>query len=81
MFQNTPAGTTFALSNGDYYDADVEVRRDISGILQLETLTGNNKLIIGGIISGFTSDNTYNYYIKYKILETPERPNTRPAAR
>ena len=54
MFQNTPAGTTFALSNGDYYDADVEIRRDISGVLQLETLTGNNKLIIGGITAIYT---------------------------
>ena len=76
MFQNTPAGTTFTLSNGDYYDADVEVRRDISGILQLETLTGNNKLIIGGIISGFTSDNTYNYYIKNNFVKPPQYSTT-----
>jgi hypothetical protein len=48
MFQNTPVGTTFALSNGDYYDADVELRRDVSGVFSLQSLTGNNKLIIGG---------------------------------
>lgn len=76
MFQNTPAGTTFALSNGDYYDADVELRRDISGVLQLETLTGNNKLIIGGIVSGFTSDNTYNYYIKNNFVKPPQYSTT-----
>ena len=76
MFQNTPAGTTFALSNGDYYDADVELRRDISGVLQLETLTGNNKLIIGGIVSGFTSDSTYNYYIKNNFVKPPQYSTT-----
>ena len=76
MFQNTPAGTTFALSNGDYYDADVEIRRDISGVLQLETLTGNNKLIIGGIISGFTSDSTYTYYLKNNFVKPPQYSTT-----
>ena len=76
MFQNTPAGTTFALSNGDYYDADVELRRDISGVLRLETLTGNNKLIIGGIVSGFTSDSTYNYYIKNNFVKPPQYSTT-----
>ena len=76
MFQNTPAGTTFALSNGDYYDADVEIRRDISGVLQLETLTGNNKLIIGGIVSGFTYDNTYTYYVKNNFVKPPQYSTT-----
>ena len=76
MFQNTPAGTTFALSNGDYYDADVEIRRDISGVLRLETLTGNNKLIIGGIVSGFTYDNTYTYYLKNNFVKPPQYSTT-----
>ena len=76
MFQNTPAGTTFALSNGDYYDADVEIRRDISGVLQLETLTGNNKLIIGGIVSGFTYDSTYTYYSKNNFVKPPQYSTT-----
>ena len=76
MFQNTPAGTTFALSNGDYYDADVELRRDISGVLRLETLTGDNKLIIGGIISGFTYDNTYTYYLKNNFVKPPQYSTT-----
>ena len=76
MFQNTPAGTTFALSNGDYYDADVEIRKDISGVLSLETLTGNNKLIIGGIVSGFTYDNTYTYYLKNNFVKPPQYSTT-----
>ena len=76
MFQNTPAGTTFALSNGDYYDADVEIRRDISGVLSLETLTGNNKIVIGGIVSGFTYDNTYTYYIKNNFVKPPQYSTT-----
>ena len=76
MFQNTTIGTTFALNNGDYYDADVEIRRDISGVLRLETLTGNNKLIIGGIISGFTYDNTYTYYLKNNFVKPPQYSTT-----
>lgn len=76
MFQNTPAGTTFALSNGDYYDADVELRRDISGVFSLQTLTGDNKLIVGGIVSGFTYDNTYTYYIKNNFVKPPQYSTT-----
>ena len=76
MFQNTPAGTTFALSNGDYYDADVELRRDISGVFSLQTLTGDNKLIVGEIVSGFTYDNTYTYYIKNNFVKPPQYSTT-----
>jgi hypothetical protein len=76
MFQNTPAGTTFALSNGDYYDADIDIRRDISGVFSLHTLTGQNKLIIGGIVSGFTYDSTYNYYIKNNFVKPPQYSTT-----
>ena len=76
MFQNTPPGTTFALNNGDYYDADVEIRRDISGVLSLETLTGNNKIVIGGIVSGFTYDSTYTYYIKNNFVKPPQYSTT-----
>jgi hypothetical protein len=76
MFQNTPVGTTFALSNGDYYDADVELRRDISGVFSLQSLTGNNKLIIGGIVSGFTYDNTYTYYVKNNFVKPPQYSTT-----
>jgi len=76
MFQNTPAGTTFALNNGDYYDADVELRRDISGVFSLQALTGDNKLIIGGIVSGFTYDNTYTYYIKNNFVKPPQYSTT-----
>jgi hypothetical protein len=72
LFKNTPAGTTFALSNGDYYDSDLDIRRDISGVFSLQTLTNSDKLIIGGIVSGFTYDNTYKYYNKNNFIKHPQ---------
>jgi len=72
LFKNTPSGTTFALSNGNYYNSDLDILRDISGVFSLQTLTNNDKLVIGGIVSGFTYDNTYKYYNKNNFIKPPQ---------
>jgi len=72
LFKNTPSGTTFALSNGNYYDSDLDILRDISGVFSLQTLTNNDKLVIGGIVSGFTYDNAYKYYNKNNFVKPPQ---------
>ena len=72
LFKNTPSGTTFALSNGNYYNSDLDILRDISGVFSLQTLTNSDKLIIGGIVSGFTYDNTYKYYNKNNFIKPPQ---------
>jgi hypothetical protein len=72
LFKNTPSGTTFALSNGNYYDSDLDILRDISGVFSLQTLTNNDKLVIGGIVSGFTYDNAYKYYNKINFVKPPQ---------
>lgn len=72
LFKNTPAGTTFALTNGDYYDSELDIRKDISGVFSLGSLTNSDKLIIGGIVSGFTYDNNYKYYTKNNFIKPPQ---------
>jgi len=72
LFKNTPAGTTFALSNGDYYDSNLDIRKDVSGVFSLQSLTNSDKLIIGGIVSGFTYDINYKYYVKDNFVKPPQ---------
>ena len=76
LFKSTPAGTTFALSNGDYFDEYVNVRKDISGVFSFSSLTGNDRLIIGSIVSGFTYDSTYSYYTANNFLNPPQYTTT-----
>jgi hypothetical protein len=76
LFKATPAGTTFSLSNGDYFDEYVNVRKDISGVFSFSSLTGNDKLIVGSIVSGFTYDSTYSYYTANNFLNPPQYSTT-----
>ena len=76
LFKSTPAGTTFALSNGDYFDEYVNIRKDISGVFSFSSLTGNDRLIIGSIVSGFTYDSTYSYYTSNNFLNPPQYSTT-----
>jgi hypothetical protein len=76
LFKSTPVGTTFALSNGDYFDEYVNVRKDISGVFSFSSLTGNDKLIVGSVVSGFTYDSTYSYYTANNFLNPPQYTTT-----
>lgn len=76
LFASAPAGTTYALSYGEYYDEVKNIRTDISGVFSKENLTNNNKLIIGNIVSGFTSSVSYSYYDKSNFINYPQYSTT-----
>jgi hypothetical protein len=71
MFKNTPSGTTFYFSNGLYYDEILNYRTEVSGIFSLGGITNSDRLIIGNIISGFTSGNTYSFYTSENFVNIP----------
>ena len=62
VFNSTPVGTTFALSQGDYYDQELDYTVNLDGVFSFESLKNNDKLIIGGISSGFTYTSNYKLY-------------------
>lgn len=72
MFESTPAGTTFALTDGNYYDSEQDYTVDVSGVFSLQSLTNSNKLIIGGIISGFTYTTNYKFYNQNNFIDPPQ---------
>lgn len=72
LFKNTPAGTTFNFSEADYFDEEQNIIKSVDGIFSLNSLTGNNKLIIGNIISGFTYENNYKFYNKNNFTTVPQ---------
>jgi len=72
MFESTPAGTTFALTDGNYYDSEQDYTVDVSGVFSLQSLTNSNKLVIGGIISGFTYTTNYKFYNQNNFIDPPQ---------
>jgi hypothetical protein len=72
LFKNTPVGTTFAFSDASYYDPNYEYTVDPSGVFRFESLTGNDKLIVGGVQSGFTSLTNYKFYNANNFVNAPQ---------
>ena len=72
IFESTPAGTTFALTDGNYYDSEQDYTVDVSGVFSLQSLTNSNKLIIGGIVSGFTYTTNYRFYNQNNFIDPPQ---------
>jgi hypothetical protein len=72
VFASTPAGTTFQFSNSSYYDPDFDYTVDPTGVFSLQTLTGNNRLIIGNVVSGFTYTTNYRFYNKSNFVNPPQ---------
>ena len=76
VFNSTPVGTTFALSQGDYYDQELDYTVNLDGVFSFESLKNNDKLIIGGISSGFTYTSNYKLYYKENFLNPPQYSTT-----
>lgn len=72
VFKNAPVGTTFAFSDADYYDPNYEYTVDVSGVFSFESLTGNDKIIIGGVQSGFTRTTNYKFYNANNFVDFPQ---------
>jgi hypothetical protein len=72
LFKNTPVGTTFSFSEANYFDEEKSILRDVSGIFSLSSLTNNDKLLIGNIVSGFTYSSSYNLYHKNNFVNSPQ---------
>lgn len=72
LFKNTPTGTTFAISNADYYDEELSVLVDLSSVFSFENLTNGDQLIVGGIVSGITVDPSYTYYVAENFAKPPQ---------
>ena len=72
LFKNTPAGTTFQFSNSSYYDDDYTYTVDPTGVFAFRSLTGNDKIIVGSIVSGFTYLSNYKFYKKINFINPPQ---------
>lgn len=72
LFESTPAGTTFAFNDAEYYDSSLDYTTDVSGVFSLHTLTNSNKLVIGTIVSGFTYAINYKFYNKENFINPPQ---------
>lgn len=72
FFAVSPVGTTFSLSQGDYYDEGKDVRLDISGVFSKVSSLNDDKLIVGGIVSGFTYTANYSYFNKNNFVKIPQ---------
>ena len=75
-FSNTSAGVTFAFTDGMYYDAEQDYIADPSGIFSFETLTNDGKLIVGGLVSGFTYTTNYRFYNRENFTDHPQITTT-----
>jgi len=71
LFKNTASGITFAFSNANYYDESNSILKDVSGVFSLESIK-NDKLIIGGIVSGFTYETSYSFYSRENFTYVPQ---------
>jgi hypothetical protein len=72
LFDATPVGTTFSFTDGDYYDPDYNYTVDVSGVFSFESLTATDKMIVAGIVSGFTYSTNYKYYNKANFVDPPQ---------
>jgi hypothetical protein len=72
LFANSPAGTTYTLSSGDYYDEIKNIRTDISGSFLKNQTANDETLIIGSIVTGFTYTTDYSYYSKDYFVSPPQ---------
>ena len=72
IFKTTPAGTTFSFNNAEYYDEEKNYITNVNGIVRFETLTNSDKLIIGGVISGFTYTSNYKLYKQENFVKIPQ---------
>lgn len=71
-FSNTSAGVTFSFTDGTYYDAEQDYIADPSGIFSFESFLNDGKLIIGGIVSGFTYTTDYKFYDRENFTDRPQ---------
>lgn len=65
-------GITFTLSTTEYYDDVKNKRTYIGGSAVSTQLLNGNRIIVGSILSGFTSNSDYNYYSKENFIDTPQ---------
>jgi hypothetical protein len=72
FFGISPTGTTFYLAQGDYYDESKDVRLDISGVFSKVSCLNDDKLIVGGIVSGFTYNTNYSYFNRNNFVKVPQ---------
>lgn len=71
-FSGTPVGVTFSFNDAVYYDAAQDYLVDPSGVFSFETLTNGDKLIVGGIVSGFTYTTNYKFYNRENFTDHPQ---------
>lgn len=72
LFSQSPLGTTFYLSNVNYFDEEKNLRTSLSGTFTSKLILNNDKLIVGNLISGFTTDSTYSYFDRTYFIDTPQ---------
>jgi hypothetical protein len=76
LFLNLPNGITFNVSNANYYDEEKNVTKNLTGTFSVNKLLDNDKLIIGNIISGFSTDVNYSYFDKNNFTTVPQFTTT-----
>lgn len=72
LFSSSPSGTTYYLSETTYFDEEKNVRFMVSGTFTKNVVLNNDKLIIGTIISGFTTSANYSYFDRTYFTSAPQ---------
>jgi hypothetical protein len=72
LFANSPSGTTFYISNANYFDEEKNIKNNLTGTFTSQIVLNNDRLIVGNIVSGLSSDSSYSYFDKNNFLSTPQ---------
>jgi hypothetical protein len=67
-----PAGTTFYVSDVQYYDENANYRTVVGGTCLFNSTFNDGKVIIGNVVSGFTFNQNYNFFSQENIVTAPQ---------
>lgn len=73
-------GTTYSFSSTEYYDDVKKKRTFVGGVFQLTENLNGKRIIVGNVISGFTSTTDYNYYAKENFITVPQYSTQAPGS-
>jgi len=71
-FKSFTAGVTFYVPPVQYYDGYNNIQTTIGGTAYFTKLIGGNKIILGNIISGFTTPTNYTFFDKQNFIKNIE---------
>lgn len=71
-FGTIPSGTTFSISSVSYFDDKTNLRTTLLGDCLYQSSTNDSKIIVASILSGLTTNSSYNFYSKDNFVTPPQ---------